>query len=135
MPKKSTRRANTAARRKKKRLLSPAASTLSAPPTPIPPVAATGTREDERPRRRNRAAIWAVAAFAALVLAVGLLAAMLAPDNVGRDAATPSPTIFVGEPGGAVIPEAESPTRSEEHTSELQSRLHLVCRLLLEKKK
>src|SRR2546422_2848698 len=30
--------------------------------------------------------------------------------------------------------EAES-GRSEEHTSELQSRLHLVCRLLLEKKK
>src|SRR2546429_1508479 len=29
-------------------------------------------------------------------------------------------------------PEAK---RSEEHTSELQSRLHLVCRLLLEKKK
>src|SRR3989442_6874733 len=27
------------------------------------------------------------------------------------------------------------PTRSEEHTSELQSRPHLVCRLLLEKKK
>src|SRR2546422_11030666 len=26
-------------------------------------------------------------------------------------------------------------SRSEEHTSELQSRLHLVCRLLLEKKK
>src|SRR2546429_5951223 len=29
----------------------------------------------------------------------------------------------------------EAPDRSEEHTSELQSRLHLVCRLLLEKKK
>src|SRR2546422_6080586 len=29
----------------------------------------------------------------------------------------------------------DSQTRSEEHTSELQSRLHLVCRLLLEKKK
>src|SRR5687768_18552576 len=28
-----------------------------------------------------------------------------------------------------------SARRSEEHTSELQSRLHLVCRLLLEKKK
>src|SRR5207237_6187680 len=28
-----------------------------------------------------------------------------------------------------------SPTRSEEHTSELQSHLNLVCRLLLEKKK
>src|SRR2546429_7325035 len=27
------------------------------------------------------------------------------------------------------------PDRSEEHTSELQSRLHLVCRLLLEKQK
>src|SRR2546422_3859899 len=30
---------------------------------------------------------------------------------------------------------ARRPGRSEEHTSELQSRLHLVCRLLLEKKK
>src|SRR2546422_7694160 len=30
---------------------------------------------------------------------------------------------------------AANPRRSEEHTSELQSRLHLVCRLLLEKKK
>src|SRR2546422_4202635 len=29
----------------------------------------------------------------------------------------------------------EESGRSEEHTSELQSRLHLVCRLLLEKKK
>src|SRR5436305_12010285 len=29
----------------------------------------------------------------------------------------------------------EAPARSEEHTSELQSRPHLVCRLLLEKKK
>src|SRR2546429_2264903 len=34
------------------------------------------------------------------------------------------------------LPEAGPPDlRSEEHTSELQSRLHLVCRLLLEKKK
>src|SRR2546422_7276904 len=31
--------------------------------------------------------------------------------------------------------EHEGTKRSEEHTSELQSRLHLVCRLLLEKKK
>src|SRR5687768_17651200 len=30
---------------------------------------------------------------------------------------------------------AKGGDRSEEHTSELQSRLHLVCRLLLEKKK
>src|SRR2546422_5011499 len=34
--------------------------------------------------------------------------------------------------GGADVAVRE---RSEEHTSELQSRLHLVCRLLLEKKK
>src|SRR5690625_5433479 len=33
------------------------------------------------------------------------------------------------------IPELNSEGRSEEHTSELQSRGHLVCRLLLEKKK
>src|SRR5690348_17465032 len=32
-------------------------------------------------------------------------------------------------------PEARSLPRSEEHTSELQSPVHLVCRLLLEKKK
>src|SRR2546422_7007038 len=32
-------------------------------------------------------------------------------------------------------PGTEMFQRSEEHTSELQSRLHLVCRLLLEKKK
>src|SRR2546422_8286460 len=31
--------------------------------------------------------------------------------------------------------EGRGEERSEEHTSELQSRLHLVCRLLLEKKK
>src|SRR2546422_8304506 len=31
--------------------------------------------------------------------------------------------------------ERPDPPRSEEHTSELQSRLHLVCRLLLEKNK
>src|SRR2546422_10292466 len=37
------------------------------------------------------------------------------------------PVIVETEPGDAM--------RSEEHTSELQSRLHLVCRLLLEKKK
>src|SRR2546429_2347885 len=36
--------------------------------------------------------------------------------------------------GGEGVPPA-GPQRSEEHTSELQSRLHLVCRLLLEKKK
>src|SRR2546422_4325529 len=35
----------------------------------------------------------------------------------------------------AHVGDVEQAGRSEEHTSELQSRLHLVCRLLLEKKK
>src|SRR5687768_17672007 len=39
-------------------------------------------------------------------------------------------------PGYAIHTATDSDhRRSEEHTSELQSRLHLVCRLLLEKKK
>src|SRR5260370_25030098 len=38
-------------------------------------------------------------------------------------------------PGSAGPPSALSTARSEEHTSELQSHLNLVCRLLLEKKK
>src|SRR3989442_8796348 len=38
-----------------------------------------------------------------------------------------------GVPASALLPVAKQ--RSEEHTSELQSRPHLVCRLLLEKKK
>src|SRR3712207_7386151 len=41
------------------------------------------------------------------------------------------PWIAIGTPGGRTILQ----TRSEEHTSELQSRQYLVCRLLLEKKK
>src|SRR2546429_1251192 len=43
--------------------------------------------------------------------------------------ARPGEKVFFG-PKARVLLE-----RSEEHTSELQSRLHLVCRLLLEKKK
>src|SRR3712207_8981177 len=38
-------------------------------------------------------------------------------------------------PTAAVCSQARGPCRSEEHTSELQSRQYLVCRLLLEKKK
>src|SRR3989442_10878070 len=37
--------------------------------------------------------------------------------------------------GQRVCDDVVEPLRSEEHTSELQSRPHLVCRLLLEKKK
>src|SRR5207249_7850133 len=40
-----------------------------------------------------------------------------------------------GNRGGPYFPSPLDGTRSEEHTSELQSRFDLVCRLLLEKKK
>src|SRR4051794_41554916 len=44
------------------------------------------------------------------------------------------PTSAVRCPGAPVAPTGDV-SRSEEHTSELQSPVHLVCRLLLEKKK
>src|SRR3712207_7018869 len=40
-----------------------------------------------------------------------------------------------GDPPAGIGGRAGVPRRSEEHTSELQSRQYLVCRLLLEKKK
>src|SRR2546422_7285373 len=56
----------------------------------------------------------------------------------GGGSASPRPRAAPRAPAGAARrrPEAlRQRVRSEEHTSELQSRLHLVCRLLLEKKK
>src|SRR5687768_18481552 len=47
-------------------------------------------------------------------------------DRLSALAPFPNAVVFLGSGGS---------DRSEEHTSELQSRLHLVCRLLLEKKK
>src|SRR5439155_5539862 len=64
-----------------------------------------------------------------------------------RSTLFPYTTLFRSAPGassagiGTFLPTAslfrlaEQRSRSEEHTSELQSRGHLVCRLLLEKKK
>src|SRR2546422_6042967 len=53
-----------------------------------------------------------------------------------------SPALYECAPAPASVPRSTiryssriGRPRSEEHTSELQSRLHLVCRLLLEKKK
>src|SRR2546422_1114652 len=84
----------------------------------------------------------------------------ISDDRVGPRRSTPRPQTTEGRPAGAgmwqgacrhqdrrgafapraaraEIPRADhvAGQRSEEHTSELQSRLHLVCRLLLEKKK
>src|SRR2546422_3550373 len=55
------------------------------------------------------------------------------PESRDRAAADAGPG-GVGPVHGGRLRARHSP-RSEEHTSELQSRLHLVCRLLLEKKK
>src|SRR2546422_7893424 len=49
-------------------------------------------------------------------------------ERLGRPRYALGPGVHEGRPDGEDL-------RSEEHTSELQSRLHLVCRLLLEKKK
>src|SRR2546422_6140428 len=67
----------------------------------------------------------------------------LAPQLTGEHGAGRAPGGYVPEgPGAGARGEPGEheeapygPSRSEEHTSELQSRLHLVCRLLLEKKK
>src|SRR3712207_7965647 len=55
-------------------------------------------------------------------------AAELGPDRHSEEVARGAAPLALGLDG----PE---PVRSEEHTSELQSRQYLVCRLLLEKKK
>src|SRR2546427_4746568 len=64
---------------------------------------------------------------------------------VSRSAASSEPTISASSPAVGRedpsrfplprFPPISSHTRSEEHTSELQSQSNLVCRLLLEKKK
>src|SRR2546429_4141005 len=58
------------------------------------------------------------------------------PQSVTGAAVSPALFTILGinpPVGRTFLPEEAQ--RSEEHTSELQSRLHLVCRLLLEKKK
>src|SRR5438445_6636657 len=67
----------------------------------------------------------------------------VSPDQVRRArASVSSSSAYRSRSSGNAIPSASAsplnhaaPTRSEEHTSELQSRQYLVCRLLLEKKK
>src|SRR5438552_18355327 len=52
-----------------------------------------------------------------------------------RDLGTRNLTAFLNSSVASRLESGEIPGRSEEHTSELQSPDHLVCRLLLEKKK
>src|SRR5689334_24647437 len=56
------------------------------------------------------------------------------PTPAGRAGSTESASRWLGQ-SSTRQSDSQSGRRSEEHTSELQSQFHLVCRLLLEKKK
>src|SRR2546422_2800678 len=65
-----------------------------------------------------------------------MLDVLLEGDRIAQVApAISAPSAEVFDATGMVVAPGFIDLRSEEHTSELQSRLHLVCRLLLEKKK
>src|SRR2546422_5841130 len=75
--------------------------------------------------------------YTTLFRSTGRIAPGLAADLIA-DASDPGERIEALDAVRLVIANgriAVNRLRSEEHTSELQSRLHLVCRLLLEKKK
>src|SRR2546422_4451118 len=57
------------------------------------------------------------------------------PRRLGSFRIAPAPRVPAPRDSSPGRAPAWPVNRSEEHTSELQSRLHLVCRLLLEKKK
>src|SRR5437868_13046831 len=86
---------------------------------------------------------WLLAAGLVGGIIIGLLISL-----GGRQVWTANTTVYLGQPlspTGSVQIQSDSTnpsvvgtiihSRSEEHTSELQSRFELVCRLLLEKKK
>src|SRR5699024_11434075 len=104
--------------------------------TTRPPAPAAAAGED-------RSARIAVTVFPALILAAAAFAFFL-PDT--GQLVAPYTSIFLGiimfamgltltVPDFTRVAKHPLPIRSEEHTSELQSRFDLVCRLLLEKKK
>src|SRR3712207_7439685 len=63
----------------------------------------------------------------------GVTMNVLAPGTILTDRVTQTTTVRAQQMGVS-FDEALARARSEEHTSELQSRQYLVCRLLLEKK-
>src|SRR2546422_7387284 len=92
-------------------------------------------------RRPPRSTLFPYTTLSDLPVSVALSAAAAQQGNVDRLAHRIVTTSVAVRPGEVVVITGGKHTiplmeaRSEEHTSELQSRLHLVCRLLLEKKK
>src|SRR2546422_5712786 len=104
------------------------ACAISTAPTARPSCARAETRQAARP-----------AACGAAMLVPPLISLPVSQRGTDENA---SPGVTMSGFASSPPRELHQPTtsaaggaRSEEHTSELQSRLHLVCRLLLEKKK
>src|SRR5690606_14165387 len=105
-------------------VLRDAPATVPPPPpaAPVPPARSSGEG------RRRTAPRWLLVAGALLAVAALVGAGVYIGRSSAGNGADPG-----GQGGGADAQGGEG--RSEEHTSELQSRENLVCRLLLEKKK
>ncbi len=70
------------------------------------------------------------------LVARGLIAQVTDEEEIKEMINNGKATFYIGfDPTADSLHVGHFMARSEEHTSELQSRLHLVCRLLLEKKK
>src|SRR5215217_8655190 len=121
----------------------PPVTPLTRPPAPVPP--STEVAVPVTPLRAPVTPFKPALAFAltpfwltlAAALRVAPTPATVPPTAVVRPAVgRPRPRVStVAPPVRATLPPVCSRPRSEEHTSELQSRQYLVCRLLLEKKK
>src|SRR2546422_4118542 len=90
---------------------------------------------ERRCRSAGEASALLISALSRFVISCGSFVGPTMPYHC-----TPSKPLYpdsskVGTPGISGWRSKPVTARSEEHTSELQSRLHLVCRLLLEKKK
>src|SRR2546422_4446385 len=96
-----------------------------------------GSQRELRPLRRPRAPLLPAPhlRLRSLGAALGLQARLVEEADREPDGHEHHQAAGVLDALDAEREERRQPERSEEHTSELQSRLHLVCRLLLEKKK
>src|SRR5689334_24110739 len=90
-------------------------------------------------RRPPRSTLFPYTTLFRSVAVVSFTTAAMSPRHSSPKSTSPS---FPSKPGRLIEPRPDwvcitqrGLERSEEHTSELQSQFHLVCRLLLEKKK